>query len=383
MKKVKLSRTKAETIYIKKRGIPKGCQYCLEGSKVVLFLNGICQNPKHCWWYCPISQERKGKELTFADEIQIKSKDELIEEIEKINAKGMSITGGDPLFTSNLEKTMEYIRYVKAKKGKSFHIHLYTNGQNFNDLIAEQLSQAGLDEIRFHPSNDNWQVINSALNKGMSVGIEVPMIPEKSYSNSLEKLIIYLDSIGGDFVNINEFEYCFPNSEHLKKRGFYLKRGTIATVEDSLQQSIELIERVAPKVSIKIHFCPIFAKDFWQLKERYKRRATNIKLPFEYINEEGLLMFGQIEGATNSLEEFKKFIQEQYQIPDAYLEFKNNLLKIPLTLALNKDFSYYLEQYMLNGFIIEMTPFREEEYCQITEKTPISLFKEEYEYNVD
>jgi pyruvate formate-lyase activating enzyme-like uncharacterized protein len=382
MKKTKLSKSKAGTVYIKKRGIPKGCQYCLKGAKTVLFLNGICQNPEHCWWYCPISQERKGKEFCFADEIQINSKDELIEEIDKINAKGMSITGGDPLFESNLEKTIDYIRYVKAKKGKLFHIHLYTNGETFNDSIAEQLSHAGLDEIRFNPSDDNWQVINYALNKGMSVGVEVPLIPEKKYVDNLEKFIIFLDNIGADFINLNELEYCFPNSEHLKNRGFKLKKGTIASVENSKEMAIELIKRMAPEVTIKIHFCPIIAKDFWQLKERYLRRATNIKFPYEYINEEGLLMFGQIEGASKTLEAFKEFILEQYQIPEEYLEFKSNTIKLPLSIVLDDDFLNYLAKYDLNGFIIEITPFREEEHCQITEKTPIKVFKEEFEYNV-
>ncbi|MFW9949927.1 MAG: radical SAM protein, partial [Candidatus Thorarchaeota archaeon] len=105
--------------------------------------------------YCPISDERKGKNDSFADEIQINSKEDLIKEINKIDAKGMSITGGDPLFSFNLEKTLEYIKFVKNNKGKSFHIHLYTNGENFNETIASQLSQAGLDEIRFNPSNGN------------------------------------------------------------------------------------------------------------------------------------------------------------------------------------------------------------------------------------
>ena len=381
MSKLKLKSTKAGTIYIRKRGIPKGCQYCLEGAKTVLFLNGICQNPQHCWWYCPISKERKGKEYTFADEIQIDSKEELIDEINKIHAKGMSITGGDPLFPSNFQKTLEYIQYVKWKKGKDFHVHLYTNGENFNEIIAQELSQVGLDEIRFNPSFNNWKVIKFALNKGMSVGVEIPVIPEKEYLEKLEELILYCDSIGADFVNLNEFEICFPNSARLKDKGFNLEQGTIASVERSKDEAIDLIERVSPKVSIKIHFCSIIAKDFWQLKERYYRRAKSIKFPYEYVNEEGLLMFGQIEGSAQSLEEFYRFIQKENQIPDAFIEFKNNTIKLPLNIIVNDKFIEYLNKFELKGYIIEMTPFRESQYCQITEKTPITIFKEEYEFD--
>ena len=50
----------------------------------------------------------------------------------------------------------------------------------------------------------------------MSVGAEVPVIPEKEYVKNLEELIFYLDEIGAEFINLNEFEYCSPNSQSLK-----------------------------------------------------------------------------------------------------------------------------------------------------------------------
>ena len=178
MKKPRIVESKENTHFIKGRGIPKGCQLCLKGKKVVLFLNGICQNPPHCSWYCPISEKRKNKATTYANEIKISTKEELLEEINKINAKGMSITGGEPLLESNLEKTLEYIKYVKSKKGKNFQVHLYTNGVNFNEEIADKLANAGIDEIRFHPSKTIWANIEKALHKGMAVGAEVPVIPE-------------------------------------------------------------------------------------------------------------------------------------------------------------------------------------------------------------
>ena len=215
----------------------------------------------------------------------------------------------------------------------------------------------------------------------MSVGVEIPVVPKKEYLEKLEELILYCDTIGVDFVNLNEFEICFPNSAQLKDRGFNLEQGTIASVERSKDEALKLIERISPKVSIKIHFCSIIAKDFWQLKERYYRRATSIKLPYEYVNEEGLLMFGQIEGSAQSLEEFYYFIQKENQIPDNLIEFKNNTIKLPLNIILNDKFLEYLNKFELKGYIIEMTPFRELEYCQITEKTPITIFKEEYEFD--
>ncbi len=381
MRELVIAESKAQTFYIKKRGISKGCQQCLKGTKAVLFLNGICQNPRHCWWYCPISEKRKGKNDTYINEIQISSKEQILHEINTINAKGMSITGGDPLFEPNLKKTLEFLKYVKENKGSKFHIHLYTNGLNFNEDIAVKLARAGLDEIRFNPSKENWSVIKFALSKGMTVGAEVPVIPEVEYINDLKNLIIYLNKIGADFVNLNEFEYCLPNSQNLKERNFKLETGTIASVKNSKEIAIKLIKDIAPKVSIKIHFCTISAKDYWQLKERYLRRAKKIKLPYEQITSDGLLIYGQIEGEKIAIKEFYTVLSNEINIPEEFLSLEEASIKLPITFALEEILINLLIQNNLKGYVIEMTPFREVLYQQITEKTPIKLFKEEMGIN--
>ena len=381
MKEPVIVESKAHTFYIKKKGIPKGCQQCLKGTKAVLFLNGICQNPEHCWWYCPISEKRKGKKSTYINEIQISSKEQVLHELKAINAKGMSITGGDPLFEPNLKQTLEYINFIKKNKGNWFHIHLYTNGLNFSEDIATKLSIAGLNEIRFNPSKENWKVIKYALNKGMIVGAEVPVIPEVQYIDNLKKNIVYLNEIGADFINLNEFEYCSPNSQNLKDRNFKLEPGTIASVENSKKWAIQLVKDIAPKVSIKIHFCTIKAKDYWQLKERYLRRAKTIKLPYEQVTSEGLLLFAQIEGEKKDIKEFYTILLNEINIPKNFLSYQETNIKLSIAFAIEESLINLLTQKNLKGYAVEMTPFREEKHQQITEKTPIMLFKEEMGLN--
>ncbi len=381
MREPVIVKSKAHTFYVKKRGIPKGCQQCLRGAKAVLFLNGICQNPKHCWWYCPISEKRKGKKYTYINEIRISSKEQILHELKAINAKGMGITGGDPLYEPNLKKTLEYIKFIKENKGKKFHIHLYTNSLNFSEKIAVKLARAGLDEIRFNPSKENWNVIKYALNKGMSVGAEVPVIPEVEYIENLKKFIFHLNKIGADFINLNEFEYCLPNSQNLKDRNFKLEAGTIASVKNSRESAIKLIKEIAPKVSIKIHFCTIIAKDYWQLRERYLRRAKTIKLPYEQITKEGLLLYAQLEGKKLDIKEFYNILLYKIKISQNFLSYGATNIKLPLKFTLEEIFMDLLIQHNLQGYVIEMTPFREKRYQQITEKTPIKLFKEEMGLN--
>lgn len=381
MREPVVKESKAQTYYIKKRGIPKGCQHCLKGSKAVLFLNGICQNPQHCWWYCPISEKRKNKNDTYINEILISSKEQVLDELKAINAKGMSITGGDPLFEPNLQKTIEYLKFIKKNKGNKFHVHLYTNGLNFTEEIATQLAQAGLDEIRFNPSKENWNVIKRALKKGMSVGAEVPVIPEAEYMDNLKRNILYLDKIGADFINLNEFEYCSPNSQNLKDRNFFLEEDKVASVKNSKKYAIKLVKDIAPKVSIKIHFCTIRAKDYWQLRERYLRRAKTIQLPYEQITSDGLLLYGQVEGKKKDIKELYTTLIDEIRIPQNFLSYEETNIKLPIIFAIEERLINLLTQNNLKAYAIEMTPFREKNYQQITEKTPIKLFKEEMGLN--
>ncbi|MFW9998921.1 MAG: radical SAM protein [Candidatus Hodarchaeota archaeon] len=378
MKKVKIAESDAETYYIKGRSIPKGCKFCLKGSKLVLFLNGICQKPDHCSWYCPISEERRGKYLTFANEIEIHTKQDLLQEINMINAQGMSITGGEPLSELNFDKTIEYIKFVKGEKGKNFHIHLYTNGVEFDEAKAETLSLSGLDEIRFHPDREHWDLIEKALNKQISVGAEMPVIPNNKSEEYLKDLIFYLDKIGADFINLNEFEYCFPNSQALKERGFQLEQGTIASVLNSRETAFRLIRQLGSEVSIKIHFCSIKSKDYYQLKNRYLRRAKNVRLPYEVITEEGLLIFAQIEGGKKELDMIYNILLSNLKISEKLISYNLKNIKIPFYISIEDRINDLLKEHQVETYIVEMTPFRNSKYQQITEKTPIKVFKEEY-----
>ena len=168
--------------------LPQGCQSCMQGQKLVYFMGGDCSRPPHCAWYCPINPARRNPEAYFADEIKIPNPHDesavlsiLVEETKKINGTGMSFTGGDPL--SSPAKCAHVITIIKAMKatfGTDFHIHLYTNGITFNALLADQLDEAGLDEIRFHPQEADFGKIDLAIGHHYQVGAEVPVIPTEA-----------------------------------------------------------------------------------------------------------------------------------------------------------------------------------------------------------
>jgi hypothetical protein len=383
MSNAKVIETKESNYCIKARGIPKGCQLCLKGLKSVLFLNGLCQKPDQCAWYCPLSEERRNKSNTFINEIQITDNAELIEEIDKSGSQGISITGGEPFFGQNPQKTLRYINLLKNKFGEEFHIHLYTNGIGFTETIANKLSETGLDEIRFHPPQDTWTNIKKALKKGLTVGAEVPLIPNSIYLAELKELVVYLDQIGAEFINLNEFEYCFPNSRSLKEKGYILKEESIASVQNSREEAYKFMEQMKSDVSLKMHFCSIRAKDYYQLKNRYYRRAKHIKQPYEEITEEGLLIYGQIEGERDELVDLYDELRYESQLPLSFIEFAKDKIFLPYYLLIDDEFLEFFNQFNLEGFIVETLPFRRDRYRQITEKTPIYVFKEELYENED
>lgn len=377
MPNTKIIKTEESNYHIEGRGIPKGCQQCLKGLKSVLFLNGICQKPDKCAWYCPISEERRNKNITYINEIRISNDEDVLEELKKSDSKGMSITGGEPLFRKNIQKTIKYIKLIKNEFNNDFHIHLYTNGIDFNNDIANDLSEAGLDEIRFHPPKNKWANINLAINKNITVGAELPLIPDQKNLTKIKEFISYLDQIGAEFINLNEFEYCFPNSESLKEKGYSLKHGTIASVNQSRERAYELLEQMSSEVSLKMHFCSIRAKDYFQLKNRYYRRAQNIKLPFEEITDEGLLLYGQIEGHKPKLKRLFHELKYESKIPSKFLRFKENIINLPYYILIDQDFLDFFTQFNLEGYIIETLPFRIKKYRHITEKTPLKVFLNE------
>src|SRR3989338_2948666 len=271
-------------------GLPTGCQFCVRGEKLVCFVTGIC--PRRCN-FCPVSDEKYGKDVSFANERKVKDDPDLLKEADLMRALGAGMTGGDPL--SRMGRTVSYIRLLKKKYGASFHIHLYTSLNLVTPEKLKELYDAGLDEIRFHLDLDSpvlWPKLNLARNFSWDIGVELPLLPMKEAE--IKNMIDFIhDNI--NFLVLNELEIADNAQSKLTAMGFQTKDELSYAVQGSVEMGLRLLHYVEDKkYLLRVHLCTAKLKDRVQLGNRLKREAKNMKKPFDRIDEDGLLVRGAL-----------------------------------------------------------------------------------------
>jgi len=201
--------------------LPEGCRLCMKGAKLVLFVTGVCG--RACF-YCPLSKKRAGRDLSWANERPVRSRDDVILEAHRMEALGAGITGGDP--GVRMERTLEYIRLLKEAFGPEFHIHMYT-AMALGGRELKELKRAGLDEIRYHAwgkAEGMWESMERAVGAGLSTGVEIPAIPGQG--KGIEAVARRMEGTGAEFLNLNELEFSHENAQAMRERGYELKSET-------------------------------------------------------------------------------------------------------------------------------------------------------------
>ncbi len=334
--------------------LPEGCTRCAEGSKMVLLVTGRC--PTGCY-YCPLSSEKRGRDVIFANERRIHEHHDIIEEARAIDARGTGITGGDPLAVP--ERTLGYIRMLREEFGPSHHLHLYT--ATLDEELFRRLESAGLDELRVHLPPEGWSdetvgnLSRGLSSTSLSLGIEVPSVPgEREW---LIEVLDAADDMGLDFVNLNELEFSETNFEQLKDRGFGAKNDLSSAVRGSQELAMEMLRR---DLDLSRHYCSSSFKDRVQLRNRIKRRARNVALSLDIVTEEGTLYRGLIETEEPRL--VGTMLRDQYGVPDDLVcEDGKKVLLAPWILEeIAKDLPYrcfLIEKYpTADGLEVEREP---------------------------
>ncbi len=305
MRKIRTS--DAESKYI--GTLPMGCQQCIRGEKLVLFVTGLCGHSCH---YCPLSSKRKSIDKTWANETPVEKDEDIIAEAKLCSSAGAGITGGDPLL--RLEKTLGYIRLLKSTFGKDFHIHLYTSGNMITKYMLKDLEEAGLDELRLHLREDHT-LIDKCIGYRFDIGAEVPVVPGKE--KDFKALILHLEKSGAKFLNLNELEMSELNFEKMTASGLEPNCDIFNTVKGSRKLGLKLLKFAQNNTkNLNIHLCTSGVKNIYQYQNRLKNRAKNIIKPFERLVDHCLIEKGVIETNKLDLESAKKDIISRLHLKD-------------------------------------------------------------------
>ena len=268
--------------------VAEGCRHCIDGSKMVLFVTGLC---KWNCYYCPVSLEKKDKDVIYANEGRVYTDEEIVAEAEAMDATGTGITGGDPLL--DMDRTVHMIRLLKDRFGKGHHIHLYTATIDPDKALA--LQDAGLDEIRFHPPESVWMDMGRTKLKetvaalSIDVGIEVPALPGKE--RELNALVAYSKDAGVDFVNLNELEFSESNWDMMDAHGYSVRDELSSAVAGSRETAMAVLKA---NRRANVHFCSSTFKDGVQLRRRLIRRAEHTAKPYQQVTEDGTIVRGYL-----------------------------------------------------------------------------------------
>ena len=171
---------------------------------MVLFVYGYCDQ-RDCF-YCPLGENRKNVTDVYANERKVEDDQDVIDEAKRMDALGASVTGGEP--QEAMARTTRYLSLLKEEFGEDFHTHLYTGITGGRENMRK-LSEAGLDEIRFHPPFEQWgdlhgteweDILYIAREEGLTPAFEIPG------NRAEEEFLEFLDEGAAEFCNVNEFE---------------------------------------------------------------------------------------------------------------------------------------------------------------------------------
>jgi pyruvate formate-lyase activating enzyme-like uncharacterized protein len=268
-----------------------------------------------------------------------------------MDALGTGITGGEPLL--KLARVIHYIKLLKNEFGAEHHIHLYSALAPSQRTVAV-LAAVGLDEIRLHPPINEWEYFRSsphyvalkcAKGLGLQVGIEIPAI------KAVPAIADALQEFGG-FLNLNELEFSETNYNAMVARGFVPCESDYAA-----RGSREMAEQIIAGAPLA-HFCSSASKDSVQLRERLKRKARRLALPFQEVTEDGTLVYAILESAR-SFGSLANLSGDKYAVVNGTLQTS---WRLALELVINQpelaEKARIVETYP-DGMVVEVTPLND------------------------
>jgi pyruvate formate-lyase activating enzyme-like uncharacterized protein len=129
------------------------------------------------------------------------------------------------------------------------------------------------------------------------------------------------------FINLNELEISETNYRKLLKHNLEPDPINLSAIKGSSELALSIVEWASENSNVPVHYCALNTKDNIQLPNRLFRIAENMMLPSDVLIEEGsdkgILIRGIISGESLNLDEIRKFLVYDLEIPPHLVTIDN------------------------------------------------------------
>ena len=229
-----------------------------------------------------------------------------IDYIRKLDFKGVSLSGGEPLLTPDV--SLNYLRRIKNEFADSIYTWLYTNGTLATRDILIQLKEVGLKEIRFDigATKMSLEKAKSAVDIIDVVTVEIPALPEEF--ESLKKKVVEMQSAGIRYLNLHQLRLTPHNFSKLTARNYTFLHGEKVTVLESELTALRLIQWARGEgIELPINYCSFVYKNRFQRAAARRKSASFVCKSYENITQSGYIRALEIEGEPEELSRSNRY----------------------------------------------------------------------------
>lgn len=260
-------------------GLSPACEACTTGADTASFYISL-QCSRNCYFCFNPNQDSYVEHCAEKRDWKRELDSALVH---GVDMKCIGLTGGEPLLFR--QDTLDFFAYAR-KLYPQAHLRLYTSGDFLDEALCADLCAAGLDEIRFSVKMGDSDEAKESLFEKIAfakrhisvVMVEMPVEP--GTFESMQRLLLRLDSLKVNAINLLELCYPFHNASAFRERGFEVRNPPLRTyynywyaggvpIDSSELDCLRLVEfAMDAKLDMGVHYCSLANKHSAQLYEQ-------------------------------------------------------------------------------------------------------------------